>query len=134
MKCFKLFLLALVLMSSGGCIDEMRDQEALLNYDQAVELAKQYLRISGYYKDNETVYMYDPKCSFWHSRYSGSPEKLREALKTYGITNENYSVVLFAGESAYTRDGGATVFIDRSEKRVIGVLYDNGNFVKNEIK
>lgn len=116
-----------------GCInnEERQIQSSSLNYDQAVELAKNNLRDAGYYKDDTTIFMYDPKSSFWHSRYSEGSEKLKEASKAFGLTNKNYYAIFFIGQTAYTRDTGATVFVDKDEKRVIGVLYDGGRFVKN---
>jgi len=105
-------------------------QSGPLSYDQAIELAKQYLREGGYYKDNETVFWYDPKCSFWFMRYSNSPDALAGASKEFGLTR-NYYAIFFAGKDAYIRDAGATVFIDKDRKRVIGVLYDLRGFVKN---
>ena len=136
MQHLKISLLFLLLFSSAGCINnkEKQNQTGQLNYDQAVESAKQNLRDAGYYEDDETVFMYDPKCSFWHLRYSGSPELLTEALKAYGLTNKNYYAISFIGKTAYTRDGGATVFVDKDEKQVIGVLYDGGRFVENSAK
>ncbi len=133
MKDLNILLFTFVLIINAGCMDNQQNQaqSGPLSYDQAIELAKQYLRDEGYYKDNETVYWYEPKCSFW---FISNPDTLAEASKAYGLTNKNYYAIDFVGETVFsTRENDAIVFIDKDGKRVIGVLYDHGRFVENKI-
>ncbi len=132
MKESRLLIFTFVLIFNIGCMDSQKkqNQSGPLSYDQAVELAKQYLRDEGYYKDNESGYLHDPKCSFWFMRFSDRPETLAKASKEFGLT-KNYYAILFGGENHFVRDGGATVFVDQDGKRVIGVLYDGGDYVNN---
>jgi hypothetical protein len=100
MKKSRILLFTFLLVLHTGCMDinKRQVQSGPLSYDQAIELAKQYLREGGYYKENETVFWYDPKCSFWFMRYSNRPDALAGASKEFGLTR-NYYAIFFAGEN-----------------------------------
>ncbi len=127
MRHLRISLFFLLLLYNTSCINskERQNQSAQLQYDEAIEIANQYLIDSGFHKHDENYLLYDPKSAFWNSYSSSTPEMLEE----YGLKNRNYHAILFLGKSPRARDGGATVFVDKDERQIIGILYDN-DFVK----
>jgi hypothetical protein len=88
-------------------------------------MAKRYLIDSGY-DDQPVLSLYEPDNEFWNSFSSRYPKMLED----YGLLNKTYHDIIFSAGLPGVRYEGATVFVDRNEKRVIGVLYGN-DFAKN---
>lgn len=131
MRCRVRFTIATLMTSlliCSGCSDTEKRQirQSKLDYDQAVEMAKSHLLETKFYDQKEDVrYIYEPDNAYWHRYSSRSPEM----LKAYGLAQRDYHAIQFFTGPLGTRDGGATVFVDKDENRIIGVLYDN-DFVK----
>lgn len=130
MRHFKVPLISLglfTLLLYTGCIniEENQEQTIQLTYESAKEMAIQYLTASGYYEVEFKV-LDDPDNVFWNSYSSLCPK----ILDDFGLKKRNYYAVCFYIESV--REGGATVFVDKDESRLIGVLYDYDRFEKIE--
>jgi hypothetical protein len=94
-------------------------------------MAKCHLLETKFYDQKEDVrFIYEPDNAYWHRYSSRSPEM----LKAYGLAQKDYHAIQFFTGPLGTRDGGATVFVDKDERRVIGVFYDQKGFVENTEK
>ena len=126
-KCSLAILLISFFMCTGCRDTEKRQiQQSKLDYDQAVEMAKCHLLETKFYDQKEDVrFIYEPDNAYWHRYSSRSPEM----LKAYGLAQRDYHAIQFFTGPLGTRDGGATVFVDKDGDCIIGVLYDN-DFVK----
>jgi len=120
-----LLLFSILIVSNLSC---KRTQECSkgLGFQDAVTIAVDHLAASGSYSSFYRV-IDDPNNSFWDEYVSNAPDM----LDAYGLNNIEYYAIIFYTEGV--RDGGATVFVDKKEKRVIGALYDHERFEKNEM-
>lgn len=125
MQNLKIILINILLLSCGckSNFDENHKQIPL-TFDQATKIAIEYLNRSNYYINNNHVLINEPNNDFWNAYASPYPEM----LKGYGLKDKNYFAIIYYEKGV--RDGGAVVFVDKDEKRVIGVLYGN-RFEKN---
>lgn len=111
--------------------EKWQAQHSQSNYDQFVVLLKQHVLSIGLYEQKEDIrFFYDPKNMFWNMRYS----KSSKIIERCGLTNRNYYAFFLLGKTEGVIDSGAFVFIDKDEKRIIGILFDNGRFVENTAK
>lgn len=123
MRFFLLTFFSILIVTNFSCKNTQEHSKELL-FQEAVEIAVDHLIASKSYSSYYSVYD-DPDNAFWNGYISNAPE----AIDAYGLKNMEYYAIIFYTEGV--RDGGATVFIDKTEKRVIGVLYDHERFEKN---
>lgn len=113
-------LLIFALFFNIGCVNNEPNQDQLkpLDFDQAIEMAKQYLDKSGYNKIVELEILNEPDNATWAEYSSGFPKMIED----YGLKNKSYFAIYFI---EHVRDGGAIVFVDKDQKEVIGALFGN---------
>ncbi len=122
-----MILMSILLFCYGCCSNSNEKQKQIpLTYEQAVKVAVEYLNQSNYSIDENHVLINEPDNAFWNAYASRYPEMLED----YGLMDKDYFAVIFYEKGV--RDGGAIVFVDKDEKRVIGVLYVS-RFVKNSL-
>ncbi|MEN6308120.1 MAG: hypothetical protein ABFD91_10225 [Anaerohalosphaeraceae bacterium] len=123
----KMIAISMLLLFCGCCPNSNEKQKQIpLTFEQAVKVAVEYLNQSNYYINENHVLMNEPDNAFWNAYASRYPEMLED----YGLMDKDYFAVIFYEKGV--RDGGAVVFVDKDEKRVIGVLYGS-RFVKNSL-
>ncbi|HML75057.1 MAG TPA: hypothetical protein PKB02_11240 [Anaerohalosphaeraceae bacterium] len=125
MKNSKIILLSITMFFCGCCSNTNgKLKQFPLSFEQASKIAIEHLNQSSYYINENHVLINEPDNAFWNAWVSRYPEM----LKDYGLMDKDYFAVIFYERGV--RDGGAIVFVDKDEKRVIGVLYGK-RFVKN---
>jgi len=121
MKYLNIILLSLILIVHIGCVNSTQNRLHCkqMNYDQAVELVKQYVLEMKYYEKEEDIrFIYEPNNYCWLVYEISRNAKL---LEDYGLLNRNYYAFPLLGEKAGDRGDDLFIFIDRDKSQIFGV-------------
>lgn len=98
------------------------------DYDQSIDITKQYLVDIGYCeREEEVCLLYDPSNGEWERHISWKPE----SLEVCGLLGKVYDAI-YCGVLDPSKEFGI-VFVDKTDKRVIGILYDHDNRYEENI-
>lgn len=100
-------------------------------YDKAVQVLKQYVLDLGFYESQDDIrFIYEPSNGYWNRRIISRPE-LPELC---GLKNKDYYAFNILSRIANSENYNEYIFVDKDEKKVIGMLYEDGRFAGNTFK
>ena len=121
-QCLILLVLFLLIINITGCKHE---GEITMSLHEAIETGKTELRKIGYpFRNKELLVEADDNNTKWNNHIKSSPLVLEnEIVKRMNLEENKYWAIYFSPKKTTVLGGDAFVFIDRSNGKVMGVLF-----------